>query len=342
MKKLRMNLKDNSYDILIEEGILNNLNELVKEVYSNKKVYIITDSNVGPLYLEKIKSLLIDFEVESITVKAGEASKSFDIYMEVMKKLIDLNIRRNELLIALGGGVVGDLTGFIASTIYRGIPYLSIPTSLLSQMDSSIGGKTGIDFYERKNIVGAFKQPIRVIIDPATLNNLPQEEFKSGMGELIKHACIGNVALLEKLKKHPKIDEEIIEQSLIVKKTVVEVDPFDQKERMYLNFGHTFGHIIEMEKGLRHGEAVALGMLMAIKFGIDLGLTKENCYKDLKDILDGYGMLSYDIDYKKYLHDTIYDKKNLAGKLNFILIEDFGKVFTKTFREDDIINECKN
>ena len=263
---LKMNLGPNSYDIVIKKGAYNKMNEEIKAVYDKQKIYIITDSNVGPLYLDKIKNELHDFKVYSVCVEAGEQSKSFETYKEVLTKLLDLEIKRGELLIALGGGVIGDLTGFVASSIYRGNPYIQIPTSLLAQMDSSIGGKTGIDFYGRKNIIGAFKQPLKVIIDPNALETLPKVEFNNGMGELIKHGCIGNRKLLDMLlNSDVKITEEIIYESLCVKKNIVEIDPFDLKERMFLNFGHTFGHIVELDGHLRHGEAVANGMLMAIQ-----------------------------------------------------------------------------
>ena len=336
MKTLKMNLESNSYNINIGKGILDNLNPEVKEVYTHKNIYIITDDNVASLYLDKVISSLKDYDVKSIIVPHGEGSKSFEVYQDVILKLIDLGMKRNELLIALGGGVIGDLTGFVAATIYRGVPYLSIPTSLLSQMDSSIGGKTGIDFAGRKNIVGAFKQPIRVIIDPNTLNTLPDVEFNNGMGELIKHGCIGNKKLLEMLKDKPSIDEEIIYESLLVKKQLVELDPFDQKERMYLNFGHTYGHAIELKYGYKHGEAVAIGMLMAIRFGIDLGLTNESCYEELKYILSLYNLPTNEYDYKDYTNDIMYDKKNLAGSLRFIFIMNFGEVFMKEFKESDL------
>lgn len=336
MRSLHMNLGDSSYDILIEKGILSSLNKYVSEVYKNSKIYVITDTNVGPLYFSKIKEALNGYEVFEVVVEAGEASKSFKTYQDVLEKLIDLDIRRNELLIALGGGVVGDLTGFVASSIYRGVPYIQIPTSLLSQMDSSIGGKTGIDFYNRKNIIGAFKQPIRVIIDPSTLDTLPPCEFNNGMGELIKHGVIGNKSLLDRLVSHPSIDEEIISESLSVKKALVELDPFDQGERMKLNFGHTFGHIIELKEHYKHGEAIALGMLMALEFGIDLGLTNKDTYETLYNILKGYNLPVRKYSYKEYLHDTIYDKKNLAGSLKFIFIKDFGDCFIKSFNEQDL------
>lgn len=341
---LKMNLGPNSYDIVIKKDVYNNINEEIKAVYDKQKIYIITDSNVGPLYLNKIKNELHDFKVYSVCVEAGEQSKSFETYKEVLTKLLDLEIKRGELLIALGGGVIGDLTGFVASSIYRGNPYIQIPTSLLAQMDSSIGGKTGIDFYGRKNIIGAFKQPLKVIIDPNALETLPKVEFNNGMGELIKHGCIGNRKLLDMLlNSDVKITEEIIYESLCVKKNIVEIDPFDLKERMFLNFGHTFGHIVELEGHLRHGEAVANGMLMAIQMGIDLGLTNPSCYDTLKKILLKYDLPIKNYDYKEIIKSTVYDKKNIAGEVSFILISDFGAVFAKKFSESELLNyECKN
>ncbi|MDE7095267.1 MAG: 3-dehydroquinate synthase, partial [Anaeroplasmataceae bacterium] len=288
---------------------------------------VITDDNVEKLYFEIVKNSLKDYEVESVVVPHGEASKSIDIYTEVVKQLLDKGIRRNELLLALGGGVIGDLTGFVASTLYRGLPYVSVPTSLLSQMDSSIGGKTGIDFYERKNILGCFKQPKLVLIDPKVLHTLSKREWNNGMGELIKHAVIGNKKLFEMLKNKPEINEEIIYQSLSVKQAVVEKDEFDTKERMLLNFGHTFGHAIELKLGLKHGEAVALGMLMVIRFGIDLGLTEENCYKELKEIIKLYELPCEEPNYKDYLLEIAKDKKNLAGKIQMVLLSSIGNPF---------------
>ncbi|MDE6414621.1 MAG: 3-dehydroquinate synthase [Anaeroplasmataceae bacterium] len=327
MKQLRIQLKMNSYNIFIEDDILNHLSFYIKEVYSNKKIYIVTDDIVGKLYLEAVKKSLKEYEIESVVIPHGEASKSIDMYTTVIKELLDKDIRRNELLLALGGGVIGDLTGFVASTLYRGLPYVSVPTSLLSQMDSSIGGKTGIDFYERKNILGCFKQPKLVLIDPKVLSTLSKREWNNGMGELIKHAAIGNKKLFGMLKHKPDIDEEIIYQSLSVKQAVVEKDEFDTKERMLLNFGHTFGHAIELKLGLKHGEAVALGMLMVLRFGIDLGLTDEVCYKELKEIIKLYDLPYDEPNYKEYLLEIAKDKKNLAGKIQMVLLSSIGKAF---------------
>lgn len=338
MRQLKISLTDNSYDIFIEEGLINKSSQYIKEVYKNKKVYIITDSNVEKLYLNQvIEALKNDFEIDYVVIPAGEESKCLNVYVNVIESLLEKNIRRNELLIALGGGVIGDLVGFISATLYRGLPYVSIPTSLLSQMDSSIGGKTGIDFYNRKNIIGCFKQPSLVLIDPLTHKTLEKREFNNGMGELIKHAVIGNEYLFNLLLNQSIIDENIIYESLSVKKRVVELDPFDQGERMLLNFGHTFGHAIELKMNLKHGEAVAVGMLMGIKFGIDLGVTDSSVYEEVKQVLDLYELPTYDVDYKDYLKETLYDKKNLAGIVNFILVDKIGHAFIRKVKEDELV-----
>ena len=326
MRELNINLKNTSYKIIIEDGLLNNISKYIKEVYKNKKIFILTDDNVEKLYLNTvISSLKNDFDVDYVVIPHGEESKCLSTYAYVCEELIKKDIRRNHLLLALGGGVIGDLTGFVAATLYRGIPYIGIPTSLLSQMDSSIGGKTGIDFYNRKNILGAFKQPSMVLIDPKTLDTLDEIEFNNGMGELIKHGAIGNKNLLMSLLNKPKINEDIIYESLTVKKAVVEIDEFDLKERMTLNFGHTFGHAIELKYGYKHGEAVAIGMLMAIKMGVDLGVTDNECYGVIKNILELYNLPTVEYNYKDYLTDVFYDKKNIAGTINFIFIPKLGE-----------------
>ena len=332
--RLSINLSSSSYDILIENNLLSNIKTYIKEVYTNKKIYVVTDDNVKNLYLDKvIKALEPDFEVDYVSFPQGEESKNIDIYSKLCEELIDKGIRRNHLLIALGGGVVGDMCGFISATLYRGIPYIGIPTSLLSQMDSSIGGKTGIDFYGKKNILGCFNQPKMVLIDPTTLKTLEKREFNNGMGELIKHAIIGNPSLWEELKNKPEITEEIIYQSLSVKKKVVEADEFDTGLRMILNFGHTFGHVIELKYGYKHGEAVAIGMLMALRLGVDLGVTPKEYYNEMLEILKLYDLPCDYYDYHEYLKDIIHDKKNLSGIINFILVDNIGS--TKVYKIDE-------
>lgn len=337
MKRIKIQLEKNSYEIIIEKDLLSRLSFLIAEIYKNKKIYIITDDQVAEFYLQKVRTILEEkFIVEDVIVPHGESSKSIETYCSVVKQLLNKNIRRNELLLALGGGVIGDLTGFVAATLYRGLPYVSIPTSLLSQMDSSIGGKTGIDFDERKNIIGCFKQPKLVLIDPNTLSTLSIEEFKNGMGELIKHAVIGNPKLFQMLLSKPEIDEEIIFESLTIKKHLVEADEFDQGERMLLNFGHTFGHAIELKYNLKHGHAVALGMLMAIHFGIDLGITNKEVYSKILTILNLYEISYQEYNYKAYVKDIVYDKKNIAGVIQFVLLRDIGKAFLYPVEESKL------
>jgi 3-dehydroquinate synthase len=337
MRELVVNLKDHSYKIYIENNILYNVASYIKDVYKNDKVFIITDDKVANLYLDIVKkSLEKDYKVDYVIIKNGEESKTLTTYAYICEELLKKDIRRNNLIIALGGGVVGDISGFVASSLFRGIPYVGIPTSLLAQMDSSIGGKTGIDFYNRKNILGAFKQPLMVLIDPKTIESLDEREFNNGMGELIKHGAIGNKKLLDLLYSKPNITEDIIYESLSVKKRVVEIDEFDLNERMTLNFGHTFGHAIELKYGYKHGEAVAIGMLMAIKMGIDLGITDESCYKPILDIIRLYNLPDKIYDYKDYLTDVFYDKKNIAGTIRFIFLTKLGECMIYKITEKEI------
>lgn len=335
--ELKINLNKNSYSIFIEKGILNNAVDYINKVYKNKKIYIITDDNVSKLYLSSlINNLKANYDVDYVVFPHGEDSKNINTYAFLCEELLKRDIRRGNLLIALGGGVVGDITGFVAGTLYRGLPYIGIPTTLLSQMDSSIGGKTGIDFYNRKNILGAFKQPLMVLIDPLVLNTLDNREFNNGMGELIKHGAIGNKKLLNLLLNKPNIDEEIISLSLNVKKTVVEADEFDLGDRMKLNFGHTFGHIIELKYGYKHGEAVAIGMLLAIKMGIDLGITNKECYSIIYNILKKYNLPTIEYNYLDFLDEVLFDKKNISGVVNFILLTNVGECIIYKLTEEEV------
>ena len=336
MKTLNINIKEENYNIIINNEFFD-MAKYIKEVYQNEKVFIITDENVKKYQLERVvDNLNKEFKVEVITIKAGEEYKSIDTYQYVTKELINKNIRRNELIIALGGGVIGDLSAFVASTIYRGVNFINIPTTLLSMVDSSIGGKTGIDYEGAKNVLGTFYQPKLVLICLDFLKTLPNEEFISGMGELIKHGMIGNKELLFDLKNDSKITEDIIYKSLSVKKKVVELDPFDQKERMFLNFGHTFGHVIELKYNYKHGVAVAIGMLMALKLGIDLNISKYSDYDLLNDLLVKYNFQVNSYDYHVYLKNIKSDKKNLAGIINFILLEEIEKPILYKIKEDKV------
>lgn len=340
MKQLTVTTSSKSYRILIENNLLSWMAEPIRSVYQGNKIYIITDERVAELYLDLVKNRLADqFSIETIVIPQGESSKCLKQYEAVCEELLKKEIRRNELILSLGGGVVGDLAGFVAATLYRGLPYIQVPTTLLAQVDASIGGKTGMDFYHRKNIIGAFKQPELVLIDPLTIQTLPVQEFRNGMGELIKHAFIGSPFLLEQLKKNHVVDETMIYESLCIKKKYVEMDEWDQNERMFLNFGHTFGHMIEMEEQLKHGEAVGLGMLMALQMGIDLQYTPASCYETLRNIMDQYGLNTEERAYRPYLKQAVYDKKNLAGTIRFVLLKQIGEPVFYTLSEKMLSEE---
>ena len=334
--KLTVDLGPNSYPIHIENGILAKTGELVSEVFSGKKIMIVSDDNVFPLYGEIITKALSDsgFECYSFVLPHGEPTKSFQSLPKIYEALINAKLTRSDLLIALGGGVIGDLAGFAASSYLRGIKFVQIPTSLLAQVDSSVGGKVAVDLSQGKNLVGAFYHPKAVIIDPDVLNTLPDHFISDGMGEVIKYGCIKDKELFELLCKHtsfadlkPKLTQ-IIARCVDIKRIVVEADQFDLGERILLNFGHTLAHTIEQHFNYEresHGEAVGIGMYQITKIAEEKGLTTSGCAEQIKKVLEIYKLpdnsnLPIDV-----LTDAIsLDKKNLNNHLNVVLLHDIG------------------
>lgn len=327
-----------SYQIVVKDGLLNEIDSEIKEIYSNENIYIITDERVAELYLSKIVGLLSSFNVKTVVIEGYEKSKSLETYAQICEKLIDLGASRNELLVALGGGVIGDLVGFISATLYRGMPYVQIPTTLLSQVDSSIGGKTGLDFLGHKNIIGSFNQPKRVLIDPQVLKTLPLIELKNGFGEVIKHSLISSKELFDLLKINKlNITEEIIYKNLLIKREHVLKDEFDQSERMKLNFGHTFGHVIELRYAKLHGHAVLDGILCALDYAIDRNLLSR---KIKEEVLELYNVLELDYehyDYRDLLPYVKFDKKNIAKTINLILINEIGNAIIFPVKESEVV-----
>lgn len=257
MRRLTVGASGRPYDIFIENGLLQNLAPLFAPFAKKQKV-IITDSNVAPLYAKTVSEQL---NAPVVTVEAGEGSKSLATLEAVYEKLIALGLTRSGMLVALGGGVVGDLTGFCASTIFRGVDYAAVPTTLLAQVDSSVGGKTAVNLPSGKNLAGTFYQPQLVAIDPGVLKTLNQREFACGMAEVIKYGAICDAALFESLFGTFDL-EEVIQTCCRIKADIVARDEFDTGERMLLNFGHTIGHAVENFMGygtLSHGAAVARG-----------------------------------------------------------------------------------
>jgi len=346
--------EDKEYKICIEKGILNNLGEHLSKVIENKRVIIITNSLVNSLYGAKLLSVLRKdvFNSDLIEVPDGEKYKTLStakyLYDELLKRKVD----RTTTLIALGGGVMGDLTGFVAATYMRGLPLVHIPTTLLAQVDSSIGGKVAVDHPLAKNIIGSFYQPKAVYTDPEVLQTLSDKDIKNGMIEAIKIAVIKSPVFfkwLEKnidqlLKKHKDLLCEVVKGAVPLKVDIVLKDPWERGLRKALNFGHSIGHALEVEAGyqdLSHGKAVALGMLIETKIACNRGMCSEEFEEKIKRILSfPSSSLSFprkresifkhikNIDYNQFWETLTLDKKNYQGRMTFILPEALGKVST--------------
>ena len=334
MKKLTVNV-GKTYEIIIEKGIMQECGAYIKKVSSAKKVCVITDSNVAPLYLDRVVSGLEKegYEVFSFIFKAGESSKTTAVIVEMVEFLAEKGLTRKDLVVALGGGVCGDMAGFAAAIYLRGIDFVQIPTTLLSQVDSSVGGKTGVDLPQGKNLCGAFHQPILVLIDPLALHTLSDHYFSDGMGEVIKAGCIKSAQLFEKIENKDVKEniEEIIFECVDIKRGVVERDEKEQGERALLNFGHTIGHGIEKLhnfSGVSHGEAVGIGMLMISEIGEKAGLTEKGTADRIKAVLEKYNMKTSDNHSAESIIEAMQsDKKRTLNGINFVMLKSIGNSF---------------
>lgn len=338
--ELKVNLGENSYPIIIEKGSIKNIGKHLKDKFKGKKVSIISDNIVYGIYGDSIKKGLEadGYTAKAIVIPAGEKSKSFSILPSIYNELLEFKLTRTDIILALGGGVVGDLAGFVASTYLRGVPFLQVPTTLLAQVDSSVGGKVGVDLEKGKNLVGSFYHPKLVIIDPEVLNTLSERIFKDGLAEVIKYGCIKDKNLFDKLKayKDKKVLMEDIEKIIYtccdVKRKVVEEDEKDTGERMLLNFGHTLGHAIEQYykyERYTHGEGVAIGMYQIMKSAYSKGLVDESVAEEIKDILIKYD-LPYSLDGEnidELINVIKLDKKNINNSLSLILLKEIGESY---------------
>lgn len=343
------------YDIHLEQDF-KLLPGLLRELgYQREcKVCILTDDNVAPLYLEEVKKLLQEYFslCTSHVIPAGESYKNTDTVGSAYKHLIGEGFDRKDLLVALGGGVVGDLTGFTAATYLRGIDFVQIPTTLLSQVDSSIGGKTGVDFMQYKNMVGAFYMPRLVYMNLAALATLPERQFLSGMGEILKHGQIKDDTYFGRtaeayeaiMTKQPEALEKMIAESCIIKRDVVERDPREQGERALLNFGHTIGHAIEKLSDFRllHGECVALGMVAAAYLSCKYGSYEKKDFEQLIQVLSLFRLpvrlQQPGFSPEEVLTVTRLDKKMESGKIKFILLKKPGEAYiTRELEEEQIL-----
>ena len=335
--KLTVNLGENSYPIFIENGIIKKNGEHISQIFKGQKIMIVSDDNVFPLYGQQVMDSLKDYECHSLVLPHGEPTKNFQSLPKIYTAMLDAKLTRSDLVIALGGGVIGDLAGFAAASYLRGIKLVQIPTSLLAQVDSSVGGKVAVDLPQGKNLVGAFYQPKMVLIDPDVLNTLPEHFIKDGMGEVIKYGCIKDGSLFDRLCAHSSFEDlkpelpEIIARCVDIKRIVVEADQFDTGERMLLNFGHTLAHTIEQYYNYEresHGEAVGIGMYQITLMAEEKGLTGSGCADQIKKALDIYGLpSSCGLPVTDLTKAITLDKKNLNGKLNVVLLKELGSSY---------------
>ena len=321
-----------SYPIYIENGLLQDCGALIAKLTTARRVCIVSDNIVDALYADKAVNSLRNagFDVEKFVFTNGEEQKSATTLFGIYDFLSTHSFTRSDLLIALGGGVVGDITGFCAATYLRGVDFVQIPTTLLAQIDSSVGGKTGINIESGKNLVGAFKQPIGVICDPEVLSTLPPQIFSDGIAEAVKYGMIHSAALFDKLNSDNVKDQllDIITQCITIKRDIVERDEFDTGERMLLNFGHTVGHALERHYnyiGISHGQAVAAGMCIITKLAQGYGMCAQGLYDRLVECLERYNLpTSTDVEYSSLLEHCLHDKKRSGDMLNIILCKDVG------------------
>ncbi len=330
MRSLRVNIPEREYDIYIGGGLLGRAAELIGGLTAGKKAAVITDSNVSPLYCGALcrELALAGARPFKVVVEAGENSKSLDVFGRVCSEIMRNDFSRSDCVVALGGGVVGDLAGFAASTALRGVRLIQIPTTLLSQVDSSVGGKTAVNLPEGKNLVGTFYQPSAVLIDTDTLKTLPGREVSCGMAEIIKYAAIRDAKMGEELLSGDYDIEDIIARCCAIKARIVEADERDTGERMLLNFGHTIGHAVENRLGygtISHGAAVAIGMCVITEYAERAGLTDSGTLAVIKRLCEKYGLPTAFDDREGLIAAAGHDKKRSGDKISVVLVRRMGE-----------------
>ncbi|KAA9129560.1 3-dehydroquinate synthase [Marinihelvus fidelis] len=358
MRTIDIPLGDRSYPVRIGEGLLADPAAWAPHV-GQAPILIVTNETVAPLYLPAVLGALKGHDVDTFTMADGEAEKNWDNWRALIGRLADRHAPRDTTLVALGGGVVGDLCGFAAATWMRGIRFIQAPTTLLAQVDASVGGKTAINIPQGKNLVGAFHQPAAVIADTATLRTLPPREYRAGLAEVLKYGAICDAGFIDWIEANidalramePDALAEIVERSVRYKAEVVGADEREQGVRAILNFGHTFGHALETHTGYQrylHGEAVAIGMVVAATLSESRGLLAPGLARRLADIQSALGLpvtVPADIDAPDLLQHMKLDKKNLAGRRRLVLLSAPGKAIVDEDSADaDILaalNACR-
>lgn len=371
MEKVKVTTREKAYEIHIESGLLSKLPEVFKEKYSGKKIALVSDNNVYKIYGESFKAGLVKagFEVTEIFFNAGEENKNISTLSQIYSVLAENFFTRSDIVVALGGGVTGDMAGLAAATFLRGMGFIQIPTTLLAMVDSSIGGKVAVDLPQGKNLVGAFYQPDAVYTDPQLLKTLPDLQFSDGMAELLKHGFIRDRNLFNTLILKDVINLEhepesiaglrsllsdkmdyIIKESCIIKRDIVEQDVNDNGIRQLLNFGHTIGHAIERVQnysGYTHGQAISIGMVIMTRLTEKMGLTKAGKSRIIENALKMHNLPVFDpaLDIKSVTEAIKIDKKARSGSITIAYIEEIGqgKLLKLDIKDlEDKINDVYN
>jgi 3-dehydroquinate synthase len=353
MKKLKVELGRYSYEIRVGGGLLARVGLWLKEREFFGKAVIITDNVVEGLYVDVLERGLANagFEVTILKVPAGEENKNLGTAGRLYEDLTEAYTERNTPVLALGGGVIGDLAGFVAATYMRGVPLIQVPTTLLAQVDSSIGGKTAVDYGRLKNVIGVFYQPGMVAADVDTLSTLPEIELANGLAEVIKTAAVGSrnlynfldINMNKALEYHPSVLETIVVETARIKAGIVEKDEREAGLRGILNYGHTVGHALEAASGfqLKHGQAVAIGMVVEAKISNRMGILDWNEVTRLESIIEKAGLPAGvpDIDEEAVMEAMRHDKKVLQDKVRFVLLRTIGNAFVSDEVDPSLVEE---
>lgn len=351
MSTVTVNLANHRYDVHVDRGLIARSGQIIRALSRSKKIGIVTDKAVAPHFLSPLKASLdaSGFQVHECVVESGETHKHLGTIGQIFDAFLSQKWERSNPIIALGGGVIGDMTGYAAASILRGVPFVQMPTTLLSMVDASVGGKTGINHAAGKNLIGAFHQPIVVLADIDTLKTLPKREFVSGLAECIKHEIIRDAEGFGRLEN--SIDRalaldanyltQLVAHNVAIKARVVEVDPHEHGERAHLNFGHTFGHGIERASDYRllHGECVALGMVAAARTALELGMLESEDVLRIERLISAAGLPAGNLKepIEAVLTAMHSDKKVRDAKLRFILPDRIGHVVIRNDVPEELV-----
>ena len=347
---IHVGVRGAEYDITVAPGLMAQAGEMLRRLSKSRRAAIITDTNVGPIYADALTASLktAGFDVIRVTLPAGEDHKTASVVGSIWDQVLAAGVERSTPLVALGGGVVGDMTGFAAATLLRGVPFVQVPTTLLAMVDASVGGKTGVNHPAGKNLIGAFHQPIAVLIDPAVLKSLPLRELRGGLAECIKHDIIrdaeGFAQLERQIDSAMQLDidylTDLVAHNVAIKARVVEADPLEKAERAHLNFGHTFAHAIETVSNYSysHGEAVALGIVAAARAAAELGMIDAASVDRIVAVIRRAGLPvgGMSLPIEAMLSCMLFDKKVKSGKVRFVLPDRIGHVVIR----DDVPPEA--